>query len=397
MTIEAETLKAMIADDELGLLDLPVKARAMTKDERLVANFDEITAFVREHGREPSPKAADVGEAKLAFRLDGLRGNDAQWEELAPHDELGLLRGPEPPASVEEAAADDPLGLLDDPKVDIYELRNVPRVPVAQPDKIAQRKRCEDFDQFEPLFKQCHAEIETGVRKLVLFKNEQEIRVGAFYVHRGVLAYIAEEGERRKEHGRINTRLRCIFENGTEGDLLLRSLASQLYRFGNGVTEPIDQTNAAIEVQLDGQTGYVYVLRSLSEDPQVKEIPDLHKIGFTTLTTAQRTSGAKKHATFLGADVEEVAVYEMPASMARSVEKLLHQFFGVARVDAWFEQGGVTTAEMHEWFSVPLHEINKTVDLLQAETIASFEYDSESRRVRLRWLPRQISRPGARR
>jgi hypothetical protein len=384
MTIEAETLKAMIADDGLGLLDLPVKPQVITKDERLVASFDEITEFVREHGREPANEGGDVAEMKLFFRLEGIRVNDHQLEELAPHDELGLLHEPEPPASLEEAAADDPLGLLDGPDINIYEGRHVPTEPVTQPDKIAQRKPCVDFERFEPLFKQCHAELQAGIRKLVTFRNEQEIRVDAFYVHRGILTYVAAEGERRKERGRINARLRCIFENGTEADLLLRSFASQLYRFGKQVTDPVEKTNEALQVQLDGQTGYVYVLRSLSDDPQVTGVPDLHKIGFTTLTMAQRTSGAKKHTTFLGAGVKEVATYEMPASMARGVEKLLHRFFGAARVEAWFEQRGVTTAEINEWFSVPLEQVDKAIELLQAESIENYEYDVDARAITLR-------------
>jgi hypothetical protein len=321
---------------------------------------------------------------KLSFRLEAIRGNDRQREELAPHDELALLREPEPPATVEEAAEDDPLGLLDDPAGDIYELRNVPKAASAQPDKIAQRKPCEDFERFEPLFEQCHAELRAGTRKLVAFRNEQEIRENTFYVHRGVLTYVAAEGERRKERGRVNARLRCIFENGTEADLLLRSFASQLYRFGKQVTDPVEATNDAVEMQLDGRTGTLYVLRSLSDSPEAAAVPDLHKIGFTTTTIAGRTSGAKNHATFLGADVEEVAAYEMPASMARGVERLLHRFFSAARMDAWFERGGITTAEVTEWFSVPLEVIDKAIELLQAETIESYEYDPHEKRIRLR-------------
>lgn len=384
MTIDTETLSAMIAEDELGLLELPVKAQAMTKDERLVASFNDITEFVREHGREPARQGGDVAEMKLFFRLEGIRANDHQREELAPHDELALLHEPEPPTSLEEVASDDTLGLLDDPAIDIFELRNVPKEPPVQPDRVAQREPCEDFERFEPLFKQCHAELHAGLRKLVPFRNEQEIRVGVFYVHRGVLTYIAAEGERRKERGRVNARLRCIFENGTEADLLLRSLGSQLYQFGKQVTDPIEATNEAVELQLDGKTGYVYVLTSLSDSPDVTAIPNLHKIGFTTTTLAERTSGARRHATFLGADVEEVATYQMPASMARGVEKLLHQFFGAVRLDAWFEQGGVATAEINEWFSVPLEEIDKAIDLLQAETIENYEYDPDERAIRLR-------------
>lgn len=385
MTIDPETLKAMIAEDGLGLLAIPIKPQAMTQDERLVASFAEITEFVRAQGREPSQGGGDVAEIKLSFRLEALRGNDLQREELAPHDELGLLHEPEPPTSIEEAADDDPLGLLGGPEIDIYDLRNVPKEPAAQPDRVAQREPCEDFDQFEPLFKQCHAELRSGMRKLVPFRNERAIRVGAFYIHRGILTYVAAEGEQFEDkEGRANRRLRCIFENGTEADLLLRSLASQLYQFGKQVTDPVETTNDAVEMQLDGATGYVYVLRSLSSDPQVTAIPDLHKIGFTTSGVAQRTSGAKRHATFLGAAVEEVAVYEMPSAMARGVEKLLHRFFALARIDAWFEHDGVSTAEVREWFSVPLNMINEAIDLLQAESIESYEYDPESRTIQLR-------------
>jgi hypothetical protein len=384
VTIDADTLKAMIAEDALGLLELPVRARAITTDERLAASFDEITDFVRAHGRDPAPRSSDVAEIKLHARLQALRGNDEAREALADRDDFSLLVEPEAPASVAQAAADDPLGLLEAGAEDVFTLRHVPKAPAAQPDRVAQRKPCEDFDHFEPLFKRCHAELRAGTRKVIAFRNEQEIRENAFYVHRGVLTYVAEEGERRIEHGRPNARLRCIFENGTEADLLLRSFASQLYRFGRQVTDPVEATNDAVEMQLDGRTGYVYVLRSLSKDPDVQAIPDLYKIGFTTSDVAQRTSGASRHATFLGAAVEEVASYEMPAAMARGVENLLHRFFALARIDAWFENEGVSTAEVREWFSVPLDVIDKAINLLQAESIGSYEYDPESRTIQLR-------------
>ncbi len=383
MTIDADTLRAMIAADELGLLELPVKVRAITTDERLAANFDEITEFVRAHGREPAPGSSDVAEIKLHARLQALRDHDEAREALADRDDFSLLVEPEAPASVAQAAADDPLGLLDAGAEDVFTLRHVPKAPAAQPERVAQRKPCADFELFEPLFKRCHVELRAGTRKVVRFRNEQEIRENAFYVHRGVLTYVAEEGERRIEHGRPNARLRCIFENGTEADLLLRSFASQLYRFGRQVTDPDEVTNDAVEMQLDGRTGYVYVLRSLSEDQAVQAIPDLYKIGFTTSDVAKRTSGARRHATFLGAAVEEVSLYEMPAAMARGVETLLHRFFALAGIDAWFEHAGVSTAEVREWFSVPLGAIDQAIDLLQAESIENFEYDPETRTIQL--------------
>ena len=101
------------------------------------------------------------------------------------------------------------------------------------------------------------------------------------------------------------------------------------------------------------------MLRSLSEDPQVDGIPDLHKIGYTARTPEARISGSNKHATFLGADVELVAKYEMPGAMARGVEHLLHRFFAASRLDTWFERDGAVVAEANEWFSVPLDAIEE--------------------------------------
>lgn len=386
MTIDRETLEKIIVEDDLGLLTLPVKSEGMSKEERLVASFAEITAFVREHGREPAKAAADVAEMKLYFRLDAILSNEEQREALAPHDELGILREPEPPASLEEALAADPLGLLDGPtpEIDLHELRNVPK-PSAMPDKVAQRERCEDFELFEPLFKACHDELRAGVRKIVPFSKEGEVKPGTFYVLKGLLVYVAAEGDLRKEHGRINKRLRCIFENGTEADLLLRSFSSQLYRFGKQVTDPEAKTMQAVEEQLGrGATGFVYVLRSLSDDPEVVSIPDLHKIGVTTNSTATRTSGAARSATFLGGPVKEVATFEMPAAMANGVEGLLHRFFSAVRLDAWFERDGVTTAEIREWFSVPVDAIDEAIDLIQAESIQNYEYDPETKSAKLR-------------
>lgn len=383
MTIDAETLQRMITQDELGLLEAPIKATPLTRDDRLLGSFREIQAFVRENAREPASDSDDVGEATLAFRLEAMRANPEHRLALAEIDEAGILAEPEPPETLEDAVAHDPLGLLDTPGENLHALQHVPKTTTT-PDEIAQRRRCEDFDLFEPLFKTCQQELRAGSRKLVPFKNEQGIGEGTFYVLRGVLAYVATEGERRKEHGRVNARLRCIFENGTEADLLLRSLASQLYRFGRGVTEPQETTGKVVIDNLGGELGHVYVLRSLSEDPQVRAIPDLHKIGYTVRDPKARVSGAESSTTFLGAAVEEARTYEMPKAVGRTVEGLLHTFFSAARLDIWFERGGVTEAEAREWFSVPIAVIDEAIDLINSRGIQNYEYDADRRQIVLR-------------
>jgi Meiotically up-regulated gene 113 len=384
LTIDAETLKSMIAEDDLGLLTLPAKRQAMTKDERLVASFGEIKEFVSRHGRPPDKEADDVTEMMLAHRLGSMSVSDEQRELLAPHDDLGILLPPKPPESLEEAVAEDSLGLLEAPGEDIHTLRHVPK-PSAQPEEIARRRPCEDFESFEPLFKACHDELRSGARRLIKFRDEQAVREGAFYVLNGVLVLVAEEGERKKlEDGRLNARLRCVFENATEADLLLRSFASRLYRFGKTVTEPEEKTQLEVEEQLGGESGFVYVARSLSGDPEVRAIPDLYKIGFTTGSAEQRVADAIGSATFLDAQVELVDTFELPRSIAGKVEALIHRFFAAARIDAWFEREGRPVADAREWFSVPREVIAKAMELIESEGIKSYEYDPDERRIKLR-------------
>jgi hypothetical protein len=383
LTIDAETLEAMIAEDDLGLLSLPVKSEGMTSEERLIANFEEITEFVRSHDRRPEPDAGDVTEMMLAFRLEGISASDEQRELLAPHDELGILKPPEPPSSLEEALADDSLGLLAPPEEDIHTLRHVPK-PSTPPEEVARRRPCEDFERFEPLFRACQAELSSGTRRLVKFRDEQAIKKGAFYVLNGVLVLVADEEKRKIEHGRPNARLRCVFENATEADLLLRSFASRLYRFGKTVTEPEEKTRLEVEERLGGETGFVYVARSLSEDPEVRAIPDLYKIGFTTGSAEERVADAIGSATFLDAPVELVDTFKLPRSIAGKVEALLHRFFAAARIDAWFEREGLPVADAREWFSVPRGAIAQAMELIESEGIKSYEYDADERRIKLR-------------
>lgn len=376
-------LQKMIDEDEFGLLKLVPKPTPMSPEDRLLAAYKEISDFVTEHGREPRVNPADVSETKLAMRLKAMATNEEQRSALKVHDSLGLLKEPEPPKSLEDVLADDRSGLLDDPD-DLFRLEHIPKSRTS-PERIARRTPCADFDKFEPMFAECHADLRTGVRRLLPFKNPQQITQGSFFVLNGVLVYVAHIGERRQDAtGDSNARMRCIFENGTESDLLLRSLASQLYQDGKMVTEPELVAATPIELDPDTPMGIVYVLRSLSEDPQIKAIPHLHKIGCTIKTTQQRTRDAVKETTYLMSPVELVTDYKVPAGVERKIEALLHRLFATARLDVSFELGGETMTEAHEWFSVPLTVIDEAITLIEASTITSFEYDPEGQTLRLR-------------
>jgi hypothetical protein len=384
VSVDPQWLKEIIEDDESGLLKLPVKVAPATSRDRLVTAFKEICAFIEKHRRPPKANPADMAEFKLYHRLQAIIDDPAQRAELAEYDTYGVLVEPEPPATLDEIFASDELGVLEQsPAVEIFTLRNVP-AEKASPDEVAERQPCPDFERFEPLFAQCHADLKEGTRKLIEFRNESQISAESFYVVRGVLAYVAEIGEETKVRGRRVARLRCIFENGTESNLLLQSLARSLYDNGRRVTEPNAETLARMGLEVDTPVGVIYVLRSLSTDPQVTGISNLHKIGFTKGTTQNRVADASRVTTYLNAAVEVVAEYGVPAVIASGVEATLHRFFASARLDVTYERGGETTTTADEWFSVPLPVIDEAIGLLEAGTITNYEYDSSSRVIRLR-------------
>lgn len=302
---------------------------------------------------------------------------------LEPLDELGLLTEPEPPATVEEAIADDPFGLLGGGD-DLTDLRHVPKTQT-MPDTVARRVPAKDFENFRQLFIDCHADLRSGRRKLVSFKNPLEIKPERFFVQGGVLLYVAEVGQlTRNEIKKANARTRCIFENGTESRLLLQSLASNLYKGGKRITVPDDETLTEMGLQPETPEASVYVLRSLSDDPQVTELPGLYKIGATSSTVAERTVRAASDTTFLGAPVEIVQEYVVPRGVERKIEGILHRLFASARIDAWFDRDGVTVAEAREWFAVPFKTIDEAVRLIENEAIVNYTYDPAGGELRLK-------------
>ena len=324
-----------------------------------------------------------MGEFKLAARLQGMLESEEKRSALRKHDHLGLLKEPEPPASIDELLRSDDLGLLDDDPVDIHTLRHVPKAQAA-PDKVAQRRPCEDFAEFKPLFDACHADLRSGRRKLVPWRNPSHIEVGKFFVQNGMLVYVAEVGELEAKAVGKDGRTRCIYDNGTEADLLLRSLARALYDGGRQVTEPEDVTRERVEIKPGTAMGSVYVLRSLSEDPRISSIPDLHKIGSTSGPVESRIATAASDTTFLSAPVEILAEYQLPAAAVRRVESLLHEFFADARMDIWFEMGDGKYRDANEWFDVPLPRINEAIELLSSETLPNYRYDAGEQLILLR-------------
>ena len=381
--MKLEDLLKIVGDDDLDLLKVkPAGSGAMAADARLVASFREVEEFVRRHGREPQANHADMHEFKLNSRLAGIRASKAKAESLMAIDTHGLLG--KPVESVGEIFEDDDIGLLGATDDDIFNLRHVPAT-IAMPDKIAQRKPCEDFEQFEPLFKQCFEELAAGVREMRAFTGEQQIKVGHFFVLNGITAYVAEVGEKEIKNKKVNARLRCIFENGTESNMLLRSLATELYKDPTGRRILDSHDKALEELELikedDKSTGYVYVLSSSSEKPEIKAIQNLYKIGFSSVPVEARIKNAKQEPTYLMAAVKIVSVYQCYNLKPQKFEALLHAFFGKHCLEVQVADSAGNFHTPREWFIAPLPCIELAIQLLINGEILHYRYDGDSQEV----------------
>lgn len=382
-----DALQNLIDSDEDGLLDAPEKPKKVTSSDRLERAFLEINEFYREHQRIPSSTTREIAERKLGARLDGILANEEKTEALEPLDEFDLLTPPEPPSSIEEVLAEDDLDLLTDDS-GILDVSDLPTRKSPETDlDVAQRKKAEDFDHFEHLFKQRHAELASGEYRLIPFPGAQVVDAGKFFILNGMMLFVAEIGDsqRRRNGGRerIKQRLRVIFENGTESSMFRQSLATRLLeQYGLAMART---TVDLIEIEdADTLAGHIYVLRSLSDDPQVADLPNLYKIGFTRGRVKDRIVRADTDPTYLMAPVEIAATYRVYNLRASGLEHLIHRVFAPARREISQVGKDGRSYEPSEWFSVPLPVIDQAIDLILTGDIVDYEYDPATQKLRNR-------------
>lgn len=359
------------------------------RDERIIAGFEEIQRFVAKHGHPPQHgEDREIFERLYAVRLDRLRALEECRSLLEPLDEQGLLTGAVTAAAVPDEPIDEDKLLAELEGAagasDITALRHVrPSEEKRAAEEIANRQKCEDFDRFKPLFQKVQKEIETGVREARAFELKAEIRPGSWFIVGRQKAYVADMGDVfTNAQGRTDARLRVIFDNGTESNMLMRSLQRALHKdeAGRRITDPVAGPLFSGEYAEDDQAaGTIYVLRSKSDNPVVAANRDLiHKIGVTNMPVAQRTAGARLQPTFLMADVEVVATYELYNISRTKLEKLIYRVFEPARLDIEIKDRFGHPVIPHEWFLVPRFVIDEAVEKIKDGTISKFRYDPKS-------------------
>lgn len=379
--------------EELGVeVETKTDAKRTPRGERIIAGFEEIQRFVAEQGHAPRHgEDRDIFERLYAVRLDRLRAQEDCRILLEPLDHQGLLSGAETDANGPADELDDDallaqLGVEADDKAGITQLRHVrSSAEKRAAEEIANRTPCEHFADFKPLFDQVQSDLQNGLRTTRPFVKDAgflkaEIKAGQFFILGGQIAYVAEVGKAFKApNGESDARLRVIYANGTESDLLLRSLQRALYKdeAGRRITEPTaGPLFAGQNEEGDEASGIVYVLRSKSENPTVAAHRDLlHKIGVTGSEVERRIANARLDPTFLMADVEIVATYELYNINRTRLENLIHRIFGAARLDIEIKDRFGQPVVPREWFLVPLFVIDEAIEKIRDGTIAGFAYD----------------------
>lgn len=362
------------------------KGGRSAREERIIAGFEEIQRFVDQHGHPPiHGEDRDIFERLYAVRLDRLSALEECRSLLLPMDHQGLLQSASSVAGgfAEPVNDDELLAELAGAagSADITELRNVrTSAEKRAAEEIANRTKCEDFDRFKPLFARVQEEIESGIRQTREFELKAEITTGSWFIVGGQKAYVADVGNVfTNAQGRTDARLRVIFDNGTESNMLMRSLQRSLNKdeAGRRITDPVAGPLFAGEHAEDDQaSGTIYVLRSKSDHPLVAANRDLvHKIGVTNLNIAQRIAGARLQPTFLMADVEIVATYELFNVNRTRLENVIHRVFGPARLDIEIKDRFGNPVVPREWFLVPLFVIDEAVERIKDGTITDYRYD----------------------
>lgn len=383
-----------LTDDELlaalGMDEEPTPEPTYSpRERRIIAGFEEIQRFVEQHGHPPRHGGErDIFEKLYAVRLERLRELEDARVLLKPLDHQGLMEADSSLVVVPSDEMDDDellaaLGSGDDDASDITKLRYVrPYEEKRAAEVIAEREPCKDFEQFEPLFALAQQELTAGVRHARRFGKDASIDVGDFFILDGQFVYVAAKGEEFvNRNGHPDARLRVIYGNGTESNLLLRSLQRALYKdeAGRRVIKPEDGGLFANTWNEDDvESGTIYVLRSLSEDRYVAQHRELvHKIGVTTGSVQARIANAVHDPTYLLADVEVVATYKLGNVHPMKLEGLFHRLFAPARLNVIIKDRFGRSVRPQEWFLVPFHVIEEAVRRLRDGTITQVTYDPE--------------------
>lgn len=389
------TIDDILNDDTFGILDAKAKATQVKTDEdRLIDEFEEINIFLDSNHREPSQ--GSMSEYSLMARLKKVRNDDNIKKILKPFDRHNLLGCVEINTPTLDNVLNDNSGILDtSDDLSIFKYRHIPKEEDrAKTDFMAKRKPLGDreFAPYEKMFHKVHQEIKDGKRKIIEFKNvDNELKAGRFYFIDGVMIYLESTEVSRKNSNlrssminRKDGRTRTIFENGTVSNMYYRSVSKAIYNGGAKMVSELDRaeqldvfdTTENINDE-DKCSGWIYILKSKSQRPEIKDIKNLYKIGFSSTPVKERIKNAKNEAAYLYDDVAIVETYQIYNLNAKKFEQLTHRVFASACLDIEFDTKDNLRVNPREWFVVPKNVIEEAIQLIVSGEIVNYKFNNE--------------------
>lgn len=379
-------LLRLLENDSLGLLNDNKKTKVpKTEKDSLVIAFEEIVNFVEEYNRLPLADVNNIKEFQLHARLRAIKRDPQKVKLLKKYDSNSLLNGEDiRELSLDDIIAEDPFGLLStDIDKSIFKVQHIKSVDRIRPQYLSRRRICPDYNKYQDMFDLIHEELSNRTRRLIKY-NSAHLNVGRFFVLNGILLYlktingdVASYNFTSGERERFDGRTLCIFDNGTQSDMLFRSLDKAMNKDGYSISENIPQGVTTVESEHDVCNGYLYVLRS--RNANVQHIPNLYKIGYTTGLVSARIKNAKTQSTYLFDDVEIVSTYRCLNISSADIEKKIHNFFSSVKLDIELFDSQNKIYMPREWFTIPIEIIEDAVELLNAEDMDNYIYDNNSK------------------
>jgi hypothetical protein len=379
-----EDLLKIFEEDNDQILNTPARPSAPSKYQKLIDTFSEINSFVETNQREPLT-VDDISERKLAARLVQIKADNELVKTLKPYDEHNLLGEIKEIKSIEDVFENDPLNILDvSDEEELFDIKNF-RLEKNKTDFVARRRPCKDFQKFKPLFESIHEDLRQDKRKLLDF-TERDLNQGRFFILEGIMVYVDKvdlvtrefkdkvQGIRKRQDSRI----RCIFENGLESNMYYRSLQKLLYKDGKRISETNEEALETFEANLGSSknfTGYIYVLKSLSEKPEIKKIPNFHKIGFSTTSVEERIKNCENETTFLNDKIQIVSVTPIYGFEPNKIENIIQSFFAWRRLEIEIADKDGYLTNPKEWFSVPVDLIHESIKLLSENKLKDYIFN----------------------
>lgn len=400
---EYYSLNDILNDQELSdSFKIVQKSSVTSPDQRLIDGFEEINLFIDEHKKIPL-LGTDVQELKLSSRLRSIQQDPQKIIILENYDRHSILaaivtQNTSIPNSLDDIIADYEYDIFDPAKAEeIFTLKHVPsNIDRASADFIARRKPCKNFAKYEPLFKQCQADLKSGKRKLITFVESKLKQEKTYFVVNGILGYLETIYDLTKnpQNSKLDGRIYCVFENGTESNLLFRSLGKLLYDNGwlvsttqeeadNKFKQEIGQQDNSSINDNDQHTGHIYILKSKSKDPKISEIENLYKIGYCIGSVDERIKNAINEPTYLNAPVEIITSYKCYNLNPQKLEAILHRLFKPQCLNIDIAGTDSIRYSPREWFILPIKIIMEAINLIDSGEITKYHYDHHNQSFEL--------------